>query len=65
MKRTEAFERAAARVAELDVLPHDLVDRRPLTYEGDVFITYPACHVGSLVATSDTGGRTGHPGEAT
>ncbi|GAA0316559.1 hypothetical protein GCM10010151_03140 [Actinoallomurus spadix] len=61
MEGAEALERAAAGVAELDVLPHNSVDRRPFAYEGDVFIADPACHVGSLVPASDTAGRTGHP----
>ena len=45
VERAQALERAAAGAAELQVLPHDLLDGGALTDQRDIFVADPACHV--------------------
>ncbi|GGK62788.1 hypothetical protein GCM10007964_02400 [Sphaerisporangium melleum] len=54
MEGAQALEIAPAGVAELDVLPHDVGDRRALPHERDVLVTDPACHAASLRLATDT-----------
>src|SRR5215468_9855564 len=48
VERAETFERTAARPAELQVLPHDLVDGRALAYQSYVVVADPARHLRRL-----------------